>query len=197
MPTKSQVEALLPQTQCQRCEYAGCSPYAEAITRGEAPLNKCAPGGEWVLEKLARLEGRNPTKEEVNGLAPERMWKAYIDPNRCIGCYKCVEVCPTAAIVGQNKSLHGVLDDLCTGCGLCLPTCPMDCIEERDSHETLNGRWERKDFFKKAYEEKQKRQLDKEAELKKTQTRLRQNKPTREATMAARKELFQQWISDE
>ncbi|HJN37706.1 MAG TPA: RnfABCDGE type electron transport complex subunit B [Gammaproteobacteria bacterium] len=197
MPTKDQVEALLPQTQCQRCEYTGCSPYAEAVANEGAPINKCAPGGAFVLEKLAGIQGRKPTQKEIDGLESERMWKAYIDPNRCIGCYKCVDVCPTAAIVGHNKSLHGVLEDLCTGCGLCLPTCPMDCIEERDSHETLEGRWERKNIFQKAYEEKQQRQTKKKNELKKTQTKLRQKKSTREETLAARQALFQQWVSSE
>ena len=34
MPTASQIEALLPQTQCRQCGYDGCAPYAQAIAHG-------------------------------------------------------------------------------------------------------------------------------------------------------------------
>ena len=35
------IDAVLPQTQCQRCGYPACRPYAEAIARGEADINRC------------------------------------------------------------------------------------------------------------------------------------------------------------
>mgnify|MGYP001817122321 CR=1 FL=1 len=34
-PVVDQVDALLPQTQCGQCGFAGCRPYAEAIAAGE------------------------------------------------------------------------------------------------------------------------------------------------------------------
>jgi len=55
MPTASQIEALLPQTQCRQCGYDGCAPYAQAITQGQAPINLCPPGGDIVLHELAEL----------------------------------------------------------------------------------------------------------------------------------------------
>ena len=54
----SDIDALLPQTQCTRCGYTGCLPYAEAIARGEADINQCPPGGDPVVAELARLTGR-------------------------------------------------------------------------------------------------------------------------------------------
>ena len=39
------INALLPQTQCTRCGYQGCRPYAEAIAQDLAPINQCPPGG--------------------------------------------------------------------------------------------------------------------------------------------------------
>ena len=30
------IDALLPQTQCTRCGYNGCLPYAQALARGKA-----------------------------------------------------------------------------------------------------------------------------------------------------------------
>ena len=42
----SAINALLPQTQCQRCSYADCHAYADAIHSAEADINRCPPGGE-------------------------------------------------------------------------------------------------------------------------------------------------------
>jgi electron transport complex protein RnfB len=43
--------------------------------------------------------------------------------------------CPTDAIIGTNKRMHGVVEPYCTGCELCIPVCPVDCIEL----ETVTG----------------------------------------------------------
>ncbi|MGA2779373.1 MAG: RnfABCDGE type electron transport complex subunit B [Steroidobacteraceae bacterium] len=125
------IDALLPQTQCTRCGYPGCKPYAAAIAAGEAEINQCPPGGTATIEALAALLGRpivglNP----ANGVeAPARI--AWIDESRCIGCTKCLAPCPVDAIVGAQKFMHTVLIDRCTGCELCIPPCPVDCIELR------------------------------------------------------------------
>ena len=54
---------------------------------------------------------------------------AFIDEARCIGCTKCLVVCPTDAIVGAMNYMHTVITSECIGCELCLPPCPVDCIE--------------------------------------------------------------------
>jgi Na+-translocating ferredoxin:NAD+ oxidoreductase subunit B len=51
------IDALLPQTQCTRCGYPGCKPYAAAIAAGEAEINQCPPGGTATIEALAALLG--------------------------------------------------------------------------------------------------------------------------------------------
>ena len=160
------------------------------------PINRCAPGGQWVLEKIAQLDNRAPTQDEIKGLEPESMWKAFIDPDKCIGCYKCVDVCPTSAIVGWKKSLHGVIPNDCTGCGLCIPVCPMDCIEQHSSDETLIERWERREEFKDLYDKKMKRldHADKQDELKRE--KLSQMSSSREQTIKARKEAMMKWIEE-
>jgi Na+-translocating ferredoxin:NAD+ oxidoreductase subunit B len=127
----SAIDALLPQTQCTRCGYTGCAPYAAAIQSGEAQINQCPPGGSTTIHALALLLGRpvqplNP----ANGVeAPPRV--AWIDEARCIGCARCLAPCPVDAIVGAAKYMHTVLIERCTGCELCLPPCPVDCIEMR------------------------------------------------------------------
>jgi electron transport complex protein RnfB len=131
----ARIDALLPQTQCTRCGYSGCMPYAAAIAAGEAQINQCPPGGRETIEALARLLDRpvqplNP----ANGVeSPPRV--AWIDEARCIGCARCLAPCPVDAIVGAQKYLHTVLADRCTGCELCLPPCPVDCIEMRPASD--------------------------------------------------------------
>ncbi len=126
-----QIDAVLPQTQCTRCGYPACRPYAEAIAAGSADINQCPPGGEITIRELARLLGRiEKPLNPVNGLA-RAPTVAFIDEARCIGCAKCLPACPVDAIVGAQRFMHTVVAQLCTGCDLCLPPCPVDCIELR------------------------------------------------------------------
>jgi len=122
------IDALLPQTQCTKCGYSGCRPYAEAIARGDADINQCPPGGEEGIAKLAQLLLRTPQPlNPAKGVAqPLRV--AEIDEARCIGCTLCIDACPVDAIVGAAKRMHTVVPSLCTGCDLCVAPCPVDCI---------------------------------------------------------------------
>jgi electron transport complex protein RnfB len=122
------IDALLPQTQCTKCGYAGCRPYAEAIAAGEAQINRCPPGGAAGIDRLAALLGRPSLPlDPAHGVeGPLRV--AVIDEPLCIGCTLCIQACPVDAIVGAPRLMHTVLAAACTGCDLCLPPCPMDCI---------------------------------------------------------------------
>lgn len=125
-----QLNSLLPQTQCELCEYPGCKPYATAIIDENAPIDRCLPGGVPVMQALGEALAR-PTAHLIDSMterskAPTR---AVIREAHCIGCTKCLPVCPTDAIIGTGKKMHTVLVDACTGCELCLPVCPVDCID--------------------------------------------------------------------
>ena len=129
MPTLAEkIDALLPQTQCTQCGYAGCMPYADAIAAGEADINRCPPGGDAGVIALAKLLSRNVIAlDPTRGLhLPHRV--AVTDEDTCIGCGKCLRPCPTDAIIGTSKFMHSVVASLCTGCELCIPPCPVDCI---------------------------------------------------------------------
>jgi electron transport complex protein RnfB len=126
-PIVEQIDAILPQTQCGQCGYPGCRPYAEAIANGDS-INKCPPGGQATIEKLADLMG---VEVEDPAHDPEKSIKkvAFIHEDMCIGCTKCIQACPVDAIVGGTKALHTVIKSECTGCDLCVAPCPTDCIE--------------------------------------------------------------------
>jgi Na+-translocating ferredoxin:NAD+ oxidoreductase subunit B len=131
----ARIDALLPQTQCTRCGYTGCRPYAAAIADGEAAINQCPPGGAATIEALAELLQRPVLPLNPNNGVEAPLQVAWIDESRCIGCARCLAPCPVDAIVGAQKYLHTVLIERCTGCELCLPPCPVDCIEMRDAPE--------------------------------------------------------------
>ena len=124
----AQIDALLPQTQCEQCGYHGCRPYAEAIASGAAPINQCPPGGAAGIEKLAALLQRpvSPLNPDY-GIEHPRMLARIVEAD-CIGCTKCIQACPVDAIIGASKLMHTVIADDCTGCELCVPACPVDCI---------------------------------------------------------------------
>ena len=129
-PIVEQIDALLPQSQCGQCGYPGCKPYADAVgNQGEA-INKCAPGGEQTMLRLAELLNIDPQPIDGDASALEPVRKvAWIDESNCIGCTKCIQACPVDAIVGTTRAMHTVLTELCTGCDLCVAPCPTDCIE--------------------------------------------------------------------
>jgi Na+-translocating ferredoxin:NAD+ oxidoreductase subunit B len=123
-----EIDELLPQTQCTRCGYQGCRPYAEAIVSGAAEINQCPPGGSTTIAVLAARLGREPLPlNPANGIEGPVL-VAQIDESRCIGCAKCLPPCPVDAIVGARKQMHTVIADSCTGCELCVAPCPVDCI---------------------------------------------------------------------
>ena len=140
----TQIDALLPQTQCQRCGYPRCADYADAIATGEANINRCPPGSEFTRTALAQLLHR-----EAIGLDPECGSEGprllfYVDEKHCIGCTLCIQACPVDAIVGSAKKMHTIIANECTGCELCVPACPVDCIHSEihpAANTTPSGKW--------------------------------------------------------
>jgi electron transport complex protein RnfB len=139
-PLVEKIDAILPQTQCGQCGFPGCKPYAEAIAKGDAEINKCPPGGVEGIKRLAELLGVEPPSAEGMEHKPKSV--AVIDENTCIGCTLCIQACPVDAIVGAAKQMHTIIADQCTGCELCLPPCPVDCISMQVVKEDVtNWKW--------------------------------------------------------
>ncbi len=142
-PLAGQIDRLLPQSQCAQCGYPGCRPYAQAVAGGEK-INKCAPGGEATMLKIAGLLNIAPQPLDGDAsLAHPAATVAWIDEGNCIGCTKCIQACPVDAIIGATRAVHTVVSELCTGCDLCVAPCPTNCIEMRPvAVSTANWKWD-------------------------------------------------------
>jgi electron transport complex protein RnfB len=154
--TVNQILEVLPQTQCRECGYPGCLPYAQALHAGQAPVDRCPPGGLETLERLATLLDQDPAPYRdamVQKTRPPQV--AKIHEEQCIGCTKCIQACPVDAIFGTAKHMHVIIAHDCTGCGLCIEPCPVDCIELLELPETQYD----KTMAQQAYERKQQRLL--------------------------------------
>jgi electron transport complex protein RnfB len=122
------IEDVLPQTQCTKCGYPACRPYAEAVANGQAGYNQCPPGGAEGVARIAGVLGKPAIPLNPENGAPRERHVAVIDESLCIGCTLCIQACPVDAIVGAAKQMHTVVPELCTGCDLCVAPCPVDCI---------------------------------------------------------------------
>jgi len=125
----ARIDAILPQTQCGKCGYPGCEPYARAVATGAVEINQCPPGGDALIRRLAELLARNHIPLDPARGVERARHVARIDEPRCIGCTLCIQACPVDAIVGAAKQMHTVIVELCTGCDLCVAPCPVDCID--------------------------------------------------------------------
>lgn len=123
------IHAQLPQTQCRRCGFHDCEAYAKAITEQKTEINRCQPGGAEGINRLTKIINQKPIAmaDDVGKEAPRML--AFIDEQWCIGCTKCIQVCPVDAIIGSSKKMHTIIEERCTGCELCVPVCPTDCIQ--------------------------------------------------------------------
>jgi Na+-translocating ferredoxin:NAD+ oxidoreductase subunit B len=129
----SQILAKLPQTQCRQCGFDGCKSYAAALADTRSSSNLCPPGGVDGQLQLNLLLDSLGLDQAISSLGPAAgpkagSLRASIDAQICIGCTRCIDVCPVDAIVGAPKRLHAVIEVECTGCDLCRPVCPVDCI---------------------------------------------------------------------
>lgn len=155
-PLSERINALLPQTQCGKCDYAGCKPYAEAIAQGDA-INKCPPGGSATIRELAELLHREVLPLDITHGIEQQRRVAFIRESECIGCTKCIQACPVDAILGAAKQMHTVIVSECTGCDLCVAPCPVDCIdmlparhvtEDANEKQILSTYWRKRFEFR-------------------------------------------------
>lgn len=97
-------------------------------------------GCQGCLEHLCQEVCPKGAIRMVNG-------RSLIEPDKCIGCGKCIEACPYNAIIKQERPCskacgmgairsdeHGraeINQDLCVSCGMCLVSCPFSAIVDK------------------------------------------------------------------
>ena len=133
-PINAEIEAMLPGTNCGQCGFPGCSGAAAAIIDGAASSACCPPGGKAVATAIAEKLGLAPDLSGVEDKGPQI---ATVAEEICIGCCRCIKVCPTDAIVGAAKQIHNVLREACTGCEACVDRCPTEALKMRPVPVTL------------------------------------------------------------
>ena len=72
-------------------------------------------------EYLAHVKEKNCSAAVCQGLV-----EYAIDPERCNGCERCKEVCPTEAITGRQSELHTIDLTRCIKCKACYEVCRYD-----------------------------------------------------------------------
>ena len=127
-PVETELQAMLPGSQCGQCGYVGCAQAAAALARGEAPVTLCPPGGRALAEALA---GKLGIEADLSAHEDRGPVYAFIRPDLCYGCTRCIPECNVDAIIGATKQMHDVIAELCHGCGKCAEVCPVGGIEMR------------------------------------------------------------------
>ena len=60
-----------------------------------------------------------------------------IDKEKCDGCGKCIEICPSEAIIKKKGKAYVTIE--CVECGTCIPECPTGAIYFEDKFQTRYG----------------------------------------------------------
>jgi electron transport complex protein RnfB len=121
----SEIEKMMPGSQCGQCGFPGCAGASKALAEGKAPVTVCPPGGRELALALAAKLG---ISADLSGAATFVPSYASVHEEICIGCTKCFKACPTDAIHGAVKQIHSVLKEACTGCAKCVDACPTEAL---------------------------------------------------------------------
>ncbi len=152
-PRIDAVADALPGANCGGCGYPGCAAMAEAIVRGDAPVDGCVAGGADTAVKVGAVMGvkveiKEPSLARRYCNSNERAGRLFRydgaldcqavadlydgDSNCTLGCLgygSCVEACAFDAIrMGDDGRPH-FNADACRGCGACVRVCPHGVIQ--------------------------------------------------------------------
>ena len=132
-PRLDKLHECLPGANCGGCGYAGCGGYAEAVLNGEAPIGKCASGGNECAQEMAAImgvEAGTVTRKValVRGSGEKSFDK---DGNLTKGArvkaeYEGFHDCLAASKVGGNGPLSCKFG--CLGYGSCVKVCKYGAI---------------------------------------------------------------------
>ena len=121
-PKIEKILATLPGANCGACGKAGCAGLAEAITKGDASLTSCPPGGEETYTKIAEILGVEKCSV-VKRIAQVRCGGGKNAKDKFI--YSGVKTCSAASLLAKGQKLCSFG---CLGFGDCVLSCPFDAI---------------------------------------------------------------------
>ena len=136
-PRLEQLNACLPGANCGGCGYAGCAAYAEAVLKGEAPIGKCASGGNEAAKAMAAIMGVEAAevtrKVALVRCSGERSYDA--EGNLTKGAkmkanYEGFHDCLAASKVGGSGPLSCKYG--CLGYGTCTKACKYGAISVKN-----------------------------------------------------------------
>ena len=144
-PRLDQLNECLPGANCGGCGYAGCGGYAEAVLKGEAPIGKCASGGNECAQKMAAIMGveaqavtRKVALVRCSGDRKYDETGNLIAGAKAKGEYEGFKNCMAATKVGGRGPL--VCDYGCMGFGNCVRACKYDAMHIVDGVARVNER---------------------------------------------------------
>ncbi len=94
----------------------------------------CALGGSAANPVLSTIEyfrdeyeAHIKEKKCPAGVCQDLITFSIIEDD-CIGCGRCLKVCPSSAITGEKKKPHVIDEKLCIRCRACYEVCPTDAV---------------------------------------------------------------------
>ena len=132
-PRLDKLNECLPGANCGGCGYAGCAGYAEAVLNGEAPIGKCASGGNECAQAMAEIMGVEAAevtrKVALVRCSGEKRYDSQgnlVAGARTKAEYEGFRDCIAASRVGGNGPISCKYG--CLGFGTCVKTCKYDAI---------------------------------------------------------------------
>ena len=136
-PRLDQLNQCLPGANCGGCGYPGCSGYAEAVLSGEAPIGKCASGGNECAQAMAAIMGvkavevtRKVALVRCSGAKRYDKDGNLTSGARLKGNYEGFKDCLAASKVGGSGPLSCKFG--CLGFGSCTKVCKYGAIKVVD-----------------------------------------------------------------
>lgn len=152
-PLVEHINTILPGINCGTCGFPGCNGYAVAIVEQGLSIDRCTPGGQEVMAKLAAAMGKDAPQEQAKRTAfvfckggsqahdaftytGVLTCSAAMQINGgfkqctagCLGFGDCIPVCKFGAITMTELGVPKVDPEKCVNCGLCYKTCPKKLI---------------------------------------------------------------------
>ncbi|MBR4289196.1 MAG: RnfABCDGE type electron transport complex subunit B [Oscillospiraceae bacterium] len=132
-PRLDQLNECLPGANCGGCGYAGCGGYAEAVLNGEAPIGKCASGGNECAQNMAAIMGvkaeavtRKVALVRCSGEKRYDKSGNLVAGAKIKAEYEGFHDCVAASKIGGNGPLSCKFG--CLGFGTCVKACKYDAI---------------------------------------------------------------------